>query len=445
MMPKCLVSCIEVESENHSFIAGSGTSGFLSSNCAMSKQAMGVYATNFEERMDKTAYVLNYPTRPLVDTRIMNMLELLKIPSGSNVIVAIMTHTGYNQEDSLLFNKGSVDRGLFQATIYHTERDEDKQNINGDEEIRCKPDPTKTKGMKFGNYGKVTNKGLVPENTLIENRDVIIAKITPIKENRNDHTKLIKYEDQSHIHRTTEETYLDKNYVDRNGDGYNFAKVRLRNVRKPVIGDKFCALPTQQVLTNKGWILIKNIDITTHKVCTLDINGKMCYEYPTAKFEYDHDDDLYSIKNKQVEIICTLNHRLYIKKRASKQFELIEAQHIMGKQVRFKKSMENIYPDILTIKIGELEYNMDAWLQLLGMFISDGCNHNNIIYITALKERKQSFIQSILENLEIEYKYSKDGKFVINGKKNKDICKYFNILSVGALNKYLPDNVWELS
>ena len=200
---------------------------------------MGVYATNFEERMDKTAYVLNYPTRPLVDTRIMNMLELLKIPSGSNVIVAIMTHTGYNQEDSLLFNKGSVDRGLFQATIYHTERDEDKQNINGDEEIRCKPDPTKTKGMKFGNYGKVTNKGLVPENTLIENRDVIIAKITPIKENRNDHTKLIKYEDQSHIHRTTEETYLDKNYVDRNGDGYNFAKVRLRNVRKPVIGDKF--------------------------------------------------------------------------------------------------------------------------------------------------------------------------------------------------------------
>ena len=241
LMPECLVSCIEVESENHSFIAGSGSEkmGFVSSNCAMSKQAMGIYATNFEERMDKTAYILNDPTRPMVDTRLMNMIELLKIPSGTNVIVAIMTHTGYNQEDSLLFNKGSVDRGLFQATIYHTERDEDKQNINGDEEIRCKPDPTKTKGMKFGNYGKVNNKGLVPENTLIENRDVIIAKITPIKENRNDHTKLIKYEDQSHIHRTTEATYIDKNYIDRNGDGYSFAKVRLRNVRKPVIGDKF--------------------------------------------------------------------------------------------------------------------------------------------------------------------------------------------------------------
>jgi DNA-directed RNA polymerase II subunit RPB2 len=207
--------------------------------CAQSKQAMGVYVTNYENRMDKTAYVLNYPTRPLVDTRTMNLIQLNKIPSGTNVIVAIMTHTGYNQEDSLLFNKASVDRGLFVTTIYHTEKDEDKQKINGDEEIRCKPDPTKTKGMKFGNYNKVNSKGVIPENTLVENRDIIIAKVTPIKENRNDPTKVIKYEDQSRIHRTNEETYIDKNYIDRNGEGYNFAKIRLRTIRKPGIGDKF--------------------------------------------------------------------------------------------------------------------------------------------------------------------------------------------------------------
>ena len=207
--------------------------------CAQGKQAMGVYVTNYENRMDKTAYVLNYPARPLVDTRIMNMIKLNKIPSGCNVIVAIMTHTGYNQEDSLLFNKGSIDRGLFMTTIYHTEKDEDKQKINGDEEIRCKPDPAKTKGMKMGDYSKVNSKGIIPENTIVQNRDIIISKITPIKENRNDHTKVIKFEDQSKIYKTTEETYIDKNYIDRNGEGYNFAKVRLRTVRKPVIGDKF--------------------------------------------------------------------------------------------------------------------------------------------------------------------------------------------------------------
>ena len=232
----CMVSDIEVESENHSFIAASG---FASSNCAMGKQAMGVYVTNYQERMDKTAYVLNYPTRPLVDTRLMNIIDLMKIPSGTNVVVAIMSHTGYNQEDSLLFNQGSVDRGLFQATIYHTEKDEDKQKVNGDEEIRCKPDTTKTKGLKFANYDKVNARGLVDENTLIENRDIIISKVTPIKENRNDPTKVIKYEDQSRVYRTNEDTYIDRNYTARNGEGYTFAKVRLRAQRQPTYGDKF--------------------------------------------------------------------------------------------------------------------------------------------------------------------------------------------------------------
>ena len=206
--------------------------------CAMGKQAMGMYVTNFDNRMDKTAYVLSYLMRPLVDTRIMNLIKLNEIPSGCQVVVAIMTHSGYNQEDSILFNKGSIDRGLFQATIYHTEKDEDKK-IHGDEEIRCRPDPSKTKGMKFGNYDKVNDMGVIPENTLVENRDIIISKVLPIKDARNDHTKVTKYEDQSRIYRTREESYIDKNYINRNGDGYNFCKVRIRTVRKPVIGDKF--------------------------------------------------------------------------------------------------------------------------------------------------------------------------------------------------------------
>ena len=206
--------------------------------CAQLKQAIGIYALNFDKRMDKTAYVMTYPSRPLVDTRLMNYIHIHKAPSGCQIHVAIMSHTGYNQEDSLLINKGSLDRGMFMSTIYHTEKDEDK-NIIRDEIIRCKPDKLKTKGVKFGNYEKLNVNGFIPENTKVENRDVIIAKITPIKENRNDLTKVIKFEDQSKIYRTTEESYIDKNYTGRNGDGYNFAKTRVRILRKPVIGDKF--------------------------------------------------------------------------------------------------------------------------------------------------------------------------------------------------------------
>ena len=86
----------------------------------------------------------------------------------------------------------------------------------GDAEIRCRPDPNKTKGMKFGNYGKINSNGVVPENTLVEDKDIIIAKIVPIKENRNDHTKVIKYEDYSQLQK---KKMFSVKISDRNGDG----------------------------------------------------------------------------------------------------------------------------------------------------------------------------------------------------------------------------------
>ena len=395
---------------------------------AMIKQAIGIYAMNYDQRMDKSAYILTYPSKPLVDTRLINFIHLNRVPSGCQIHVAIMTNTGYNQEDSILINKGSIDRGLFTATIYHTERDEDK-NIIRDEIIRCKPDPSKTKGIKFGNYGKLNAKGFIPENSLVENRDIIIAKIIPIKENRNDMTKIIKFEDQSKSFRTTEETYIDKNFTGRNGDGYNFAKVRVRTFRKPVLGDKFaCALPTQQVLTHAGWVEFQHLDILKHKVCTLDTNGNMCYENPIQKFEYDHDGFLYFVSNKQVRIICTLNHNLYVKNN-TENFQLFQAQEIMRKPVQFQKSLNNVYPvvDYITLTTTE-NYPMDAWIQLLALFMNDksiSCFKNKIL----------------LNKLKVNYFYNKNNnEFQIYENNHPELFKYFN-----NLEKRFPKFVWNLS
>lgn len=206
---------------------------------AQAKQAKGIFATNFDKRVDKTAYILSNPLRPLVDTRIMSWLDLEKIPAGQNIIVAIASFTGYNQEDSVLVNKGSLDRGLFWSTVYHTERDEEKTVTRY--VSRTKPNPLKTRKMKYANYEKINAQGFMDENTLVESRDIIMSKVVCIKGNRNDPTMVVKYEDHSKMYRTREEadTYIDKNYTGRNGDGYNFAKVRLRTMRKPTYGDKF--------------------------------------------------------------------------------------------------------------------------------------------------------------------------------------------------------------
>jgi DNA-directed RNA polymerase beta subunit len=321
--------------------------------CAMAKQAIGVYATNYDQRMDKTAYVLTYPSRPLVDNRLMNLIQLNKIPSGCQVHVAIMSHTGYNQEDSVLISQGAIDRGLFLTTIYHTEKDEDK-NIIRDQIIRCKPDPARTKGVKFGNYGKLNQHGFIPENTRVENRDVLIAKIVPIKENRNDPTKVVKYEDQSKTYRTTEETYVDKNFTGRNGDGYNFAKVRIRTLRKPVIGDKMasraaqkgtigniipdrdmpftkdglrpdiiinphCLADDHEILTEMGFLSWREVQQTMGMLDVVGYDattGKLVYEKPTAfifneSSPHGRQDMVEFTNDAGVSLLVTPDHDMY--------------------------------------------------------------------------------------------------------------------------------------
>lgn len=86
-----LISDITVEHDNHSFIAGVN---FLSGNSAMGKQAIGVYASNFRHRFDTMAHVLNYPQKPIVETKISKIINTDEMPCGVNVIVAIMTYTG---------------------------------------------------------------------------------------------------------------------------------------------------------------------------------------------------------------------------------------------------------------------------------------------------------------------------------------------------------------
>ena len=97
------------------------------------------------------------------------------------------------------------------------------------------------------------------------------------------------------------------------------------------------------------------------------------------------------------------------------------------------------------LELEPVQYRMDDWLQLLGMFIADGYCYNNAVYITALKERKTTFMNQILEKLNIKYSYNKDGKYVIYKTKYNEIVTDLTKLNLGALHKKLPEYVWSLS
>ena len=149
---------------------------------SMGKQAIGVYTSNFNYRMDTLGNVLNYPQIPLVKTKLSDITNCNKLPCGINVIVAIACFTGFNQEDSIMLNKSAVDRGLFNSTFFRTYKDQcNKNHSSGEEEKYCKPNPDLTKGYKPFNYDKLDETGFVKENQYVENNDIIIGKTMPLK------------------------------------------------------------------------------------------------------------------------------------------------------------------------------------------------------------------------------------------------------------------------
>ena len=215
---------------------------------AMGKQSMGLYCSNFSKRLDSLGNVLNYPMKPMVQTRIGHMIHQDSMPNAANSIVAIMSYSGFNQEDSLIICKDAVDRGFYHSTFYRTYKDDERKNsISGEEEKFMAPDPTNTKGLKHGSYQALNKNGFVKPNMKLRGGDVIIGKTFPIREANQMTGGMTKmYHDQSTTLRHNESGISDKVFESQNGDGYRFVKVKVRSNRVPGIGDKFSSCHGQK-------------------------------------------------------------------------------------------------------------------------------------------------------------------------------------------------------
>ena len=203
---------------------------------AMGKQAMGIFARNYAKRLDKNGYVLCSPMRPFVETRSMNILRTQDMPSGDNIIVAIACYGGYNQEDSVILNKGAINRGLFRTLYYTIYKDEEHRNVaSGKEEKFSRPRRENTRGFKTSSYHAIQDSGIPMLNAEIKENDVVIGKVTSIKNDPNGY----QYRDSSTTHKNSETCRIDGVWQDKNSDGYPFIKCRVVSERVPEIGDKF--------------------------------------------------------------------------------------------------------------------------------------------------------------------------------------------------------------
>jgi DNA-directed RNA polymerase II subunit RPB2 len=214
-------------------------------SCGQSKQACSLYHTNHQVRMDKTAVVLMNGQIPLVKTRYLDHINNEENTYGENTIVAIMCYTGYNVEDAVLINEGSLKRGLFRTTYYTTyESHEEKSKIGNsttDKVFTNIENEANVTGTKPGyDYSKLDKYGLIRENTPVDDKTVLIGLTSIGSEN-----KTIRL-DESKVPKKGQLGVVDKSFITDGEEGFRIAKIRIREERIPTLGDKMASRSGQK-------------------------------------------------------------------------------------------------------------------------------------------------------------------------------------------------------
>ena len=207
------------------------------------KQAMGLYSAAYQTRFETFAHILNYPQKQLVTSRYKQYTDVDKLPYGVNCIVAIASYSGYNQEDSVILNKSSVERGMFQSVYYRSYEDSEEVLPNGDRVIFGNPKyQQQIKKESMVNYDTLDEGGFALEGTSVTSDDAIIGRCTKRADEGKDQVvgvsaKTVKFGTSG---------IVDKVIIYKNKENVRTCKIRIRKQKIPEIGDKFSSRPGQK-------------------------------------------------------------------------------------------------------------------------------------------------------------------------------------------------------
>ncbi len=211
---------------------------------SMLKQALGLYATNYNVRMDTESYLMQYPQKPLTRTKYNKILGLDKKPAGQNFTIAVMSYIGYNIDDAIVLNKGSIQRALGRSIYYRGYSSQERRYPAGQKD-RFEVPSEKIVGYRGEEaYKNLDENGIIEPETQVDSRDVLISKTSPprfleeiselsaIEEKRKENSTTVKANCEGKV---------DWVLMTEGEDGNKIIKVRTRNTMEPIIGDKFSA------------------------------------------------------------------------------------------------------------------------------------------------------------------------------------------------------------
>lgn len=236
-----LYTYMEIHPSFTSFGCSAGSIPFANHNqaprniyqSAMIKQAISAQQLDFHNHIENKTYNLIYPQKPLVETWINELVGGSQQPCGQSVILAIQVSNGYNQEDAVVVNRASLERGLFGTTIHNSYKDSEKDHGKDVEKFGVPADLDKLVNRSCGNYAKLGPSGFVPVGTPLEKGDIIIGKYMDFKQGSQ---KLIC--DRSTQLQTQEKCVVRDVLETTTRDNRRAVMVRTTSLRFPEVGDK---------------------------------------------------------------------------------------------------------------------------------------------------------------------------------------------------------------
>ena len=213
-------------------------------SCQQVKQACSWYNTAFNKRFDVISTHLQYPQKSITQTWTQpHVLAGGCLPYGNNVIVAISIYSGYNQEDSILINKNSVERGLFHTNYYHSYDfaeeilDEALKTHTIIANVLTDPKYRETVIRKDKrDYSLLDGDGVIRVGSLVKEDTILVGIVSPIM---NELGEISKNIDISVIPKKGQHGRIDAVHRFTTVDGIQGVKIRISELRTPVLGDKF--------------------------------------------------------------------------------------------------------------------------------------------------------------------------------------------------------------